>query len=154
MSMRKKVLLGSAAIMIAFIGIAFRLYTITRSTPIEPPSSTATSTSFLLPTTGSYVERAQNYTIATNYPTTTPLKTNVGAAADAAALAHIRNYIGDTIAQFKMGLTPLSQKETLQVVYLISSSPHTISYIFTIYENTGGAHANSFFKTFNFNTET
>ena len=46
------------------------------------------------------------------------------------------------------------RKETLQITYLIASSAHTVSYIFTIYEDTLGAHGNTFFHTFTFDTGT
>ena len=80
----------------------------------------------------------------------------------------MQDFVSDTITQFKTdgnfaNLTPTDittmgfdqgRKEKLQIVYLIASSPHTVSYIFTIYEDTLGAHGNTLFKTFTFDTTT
>ena len=74
----------------------------------------------------------------------------------------------DTITQFKKdgnfaNLTPedkhllgfdQGRRYSLTVAYLFGTSENTLSYIFTIYEDTGGAHGNTFFKTFTFDTRT
>ena len=113
---------------------------------------------------GPFTEKAPYYTIAVNYPTTTPLS----AAANQAALQTMRSYLAGQVAEFKtqgnfnnltqkdiqmMGYSR-GRKETLQVNYLIASSAHTVSYIYTDYLNTLGAHDNLFFKTFTFDTAT
>jgi hypothetical protein len=137
------------------------------STPASQPQTSRTPVSTTTPATlsgTSYVEHAQYYDIAANYPSTTPL---IGSA-NTAAVGQIDTFISTTISQFKsqggfstltqadatnMGLTP-DNKETLDIKYLIASSPHTVSYIFTTYEYTLGAHGNTFFQTFTFNTTT
>jgi hypothetical protein len=111
-----------------------------------------------------FIEHAPYYDIDINYASTTPLS---GDANDA-ALMQMKIFISDTISEFKNqgnfdNLTPNAittmgfdkgRKEKLQMLYLIASSPHTISYLFTIYEDTLGAHGNMFFHTFIFNTST
>ena len=109
-----------------------------------------------------YQESGPYYALAANFPTTTPLS----GGANAAALSSMRGWVVSEIAQFKkdanvVRLTPAQaqkqgltngRKYTLDIVYLEGSSAHTVSYIYTVYENTGGAHGNTFFKTFTFNT--
>ena len=76
----------------------------------------------------------------------------------------MHSWITAEIAQFKkdgnvLALTPAQatqqgltagRKYTLNIVYLEGSSAHTYSYIYTVYKDTGGAHGNTFFKTFTF----
>lgn len=157
--MKKETLIGIVVILVALCGIV--LYASMKPSPAKAPSVVDTSG---LPA-GSYVEHADYYDIATNYATSTPL-TSVSAAADAAAVASIKSFISDTITQFKTdgnfaNLTPADvqtmglgegRKETLEIKYLISTSPRTVSYIFTTYEDTLGAHPNTTFKTFTFDT--
>lgn len=156
--MQKDTLIGFAVVIIIIAGIV--LYAALRPVPAKAPGIEATNT---LPENG-YVEHAQYYDIAANYATSTPLQE----PANTSAVTLMKNFVSDTIAQFKTdgnfaNLTPedikmmgfdQGRKETLQIVYLIASSPHTVSYIFTIYEDTLGAHGNTFFHTFTFDTET
>lgn len=143
-------------LVIALIGLAgYAIFTHTK------PLSAVVDVSGL--PAGKYVEQAEYYDIAANYATSTPFL-HKDPAADAAAIALMKKSVGDTIAQFKsdghfaaltpaeaarMGLSP-GRKEKLDIVYLIASSTHTVSYIFTIYEDTLGAHGNMTFTTFTF----
>jgi hypothetical protein len=45
-------------------------------------------------------------------------------------------------------------KGSLTITYKTYASPHTISYVFTEYADTLGAHPNTFYKTFAFDTST
>lgn len=125
------------------------------------PPETATST---IPAATSYTEHAKYYDITAFYATSTPLT----GGANSAAVALMQQFISDTIAQFKsdgnfdhltqqdihmMGFDQ-GRKESLQIKYLIGSSKQTVSYIYTIYEDTGGAHGNTVFRTFTFDTKT
>ena len=156
--MNRNTLIGAIIIIVVLGGIVW--YGATR--PAAPAASTvATST---IPEAGPYVEHGQYFDITANYPTTTPLS----AEADQAARGQMRTWISGEIAQFKtngnfdnltqndihmMGYDQ-GRKETLQIKYLIASSPRTVSYIYTEYLDTLGAHGNTFFKTFTFDTET
>ncbi len=156
--MTKNLLIGSIAALVILGSIMF--YAATKPLPAAVPAMT-------LPENG-YSEHAPYYDIAANYATSTPLLTEVGPAANAAAVALMEKFIGNTISQFKtdgnfanltasdistMGLSQ-GRKETLQITYLIASSPHTVSYIYTTYTDTLGAHGNMFFRTFTFDTTT
>ncbi len=160
--MKKDTLIGAGAILVVLVGII--AYALLRPLPAKAPGTADASN---LPA-GSYTEHAAYYDIAANYATSTQLLTSVGASADAAAIAQMKNFVGSTIAQFKtdgkfdsltaqdikmMGFDQ-GRKETLNIVYLIASSPRTVSYIFTVYTDTLGAHGNTSFHTFTFDTTT
>ncbi len=150
----KWILGGIVALILLVAGLVW--YTV--STIVPGGSLPATALSAHSP----YQENGPYYALAANFPTTTPLSGN----ANAAALSSMRGWIGSEIAQFKKDtgvarLTPAQaqkqglangRKYTLDIVYLEGSSAHTVSYIYTVYEDTGGAHGNTFFKTFTFNT--
>lgn len=160
--MKKEYLLGSVVILAILSWVVF--HSVTKPSPVEAPG--ATDVTRLLG--GSYIEHAAYYDIAANYASSTPLLTTAGQKADAAAVLLMKAFVSDTISQFKtdgkfdslsaedvtmMGFDR-GRKETLQVNYLIASSPRTVSYIFTVYTDTLGAHGNTTFKTFVFETST
>lgn len=155
--MNRNTIIGIIALLVIIAGIV--LYAAMRPVPAKAPGTAATT----LPA-GGYTEHAQYYDITASYATSTLL----AEPSNTAAIALMQNFVGDTITQFEtdgdfanltpedvktMGLGP-NRKETLNIIYLIASSPHTVSYIFTIYEDTLGAHGNTFFKTFTFDTTT
>ncbi len=157
--MQKNIIIGVAVLLVIVTGIV--LYAAMKPAPVQAPAA------LTLPASG-YTEHAQYYDIAANYPTTTPLAASVGAAADAAAIAKIQTAISALISQFKAdgnfaNLSPRDitmmgfdqgRKESLQINYLIASSPRTVSYIFTTYMDTLGAHPNTTFTTLTFDTKT
>ena len=116
---------------------------------------------------GSYSEKAAYYEIDASYATVTPLREGAGTRADAVAVALMKDFVTGRIAQFKKdgdfaNLTPADaaimglgedRKWALEISYLSSNSSTTVSYVFNIYEDTGGAHGNKTFKTFTFNLQ-
>jgi hypothetical protein len=160
--MKKGSALGIIIILVVLIGIVF--YAATKPLPVKITGAADESS-----LSGSkYIEHAAYYDIAVNYASSTPLSTGAGTAANAAAIALMKKFVSDTITQFKtdgnfasltaedikvMGLDK-GRKETLQINYLIASSLNTVSYIFTAYTDTLGAHGNTFFHTFTFSTNT
>ncbi|HVB19883.1 MAG TPA: RsiV family protein [Candidatus Paceibacterota bacterium] len=144
--MRKNNLIGIVVLFIILAGIV--LYAAIRPVPASAPG-----TAGMLPALpeGKYTEQTPYYDIAANYATSTPLDSS----ANATAITLMKNFVSDTIEQFKSGIdlsNAQGNKAKLQIVYLIASSPHTISYIFTIYEETSRIHGNTLFKTFTFDT--
>ena len=139
--MNKKVIGGAVLLVVvaAFAAWALRAPSPSR---LNPPILSGTA----------YTEHTPVYDIAANYASSTPL----GAEADKAAIASMHGFIGDTIAAFKAAApaTAEKRKETLLIRYLISSSPRTVSYIYTVYEDTEGVHGNTRFKTFTFDVVT
>ena len=142
--MDRRMTIGLIVILVTVAAAA--VYFGLRPAPVKAPGA-ATSA----PIANPYVEHTQYYDIAANYPTTTPLS----AKASMAAVEVMQSWVINTVSQFKSesGLDR-ERKGTLQIVYLVSSSPHTVSYIFTTSEDTGGAHPNPFFTTFTFDTTT
>ncbi len=151
--MKRNLAIGIACIILA----AVVAYAATRPRTVQAPA-------FAVPALSPYSEHGAYDEIAANYPTTTPLQ---GSANDS-ALSAMRSWVGSTTASFKKdaGIATIStstaaqlglgngRKYTLQITYLIASSAHTQSYIYTVYEDTGGAHGNTYFKTFVFNKDT
>ena len=115
-----------------------------------------------------YVENGNYYDIIANYTSTTTLRGKVGVAADAAAVALMKDFISDTINQFKTegnfdNLTPENiaamgfdkgRKGHLRITYLVAAPARMVSYIFTIYTDTLGTQRTTSYKTFTFDTET
>jgi len=110
-------------------------------------------------------ENAAYYTIDLAYPAATPL-TKVSAEANAAAVDSMKSFAESTASQFKtdgdfanlthddVQMQGLDQsKEALSSEYKVYTGPRTISYLYTIYSDTHGAHPNTYFKTFTFDTQ-
>lgn len=158
--MQKNNILGGAIVLIAILGIV--LYA-----AIQPGKKEALEPDITFPETG-YSEHAQYYDITANYATSTPLLQTVGKQYDAAAKALMHNFVRDTIATFKSegnfeNLTSEDaqiigfdegRKEKLNIVYMTAASTRSVSYIFTVYMDTLGAHGNLDFKTFTFDMKT
>ncbi len=158
----KKVLIALGSVVGVAIIVGLAGFFIFKSTK---PLSVVIDTSGL--PAGGYTEHAKYYDITAYYATSTPL-IRISTSADAVAVASMKKFVGDTIAQFKTdgnfaNLTPddiatigfsADHKEALEIKYLVASSPRTVSYIFTLYENTFGAHPNMYFRTFTFDTTT
>jgi len=108
---------------------------------------TATTTSKTLVDHGDY------YTIDATYP---------------AGQASVAQFVADTAASFKQenglnNLTPEDikiqglggdKKYTLSITYDTYASPHTYTYLLTIYEDTLGAHPNGYYQSFTFDDKT
>lgn len=135
------------------------------------PQKTATSTSeeasALVP--AQHIdEHGQYYDITSVYPGETTLKKTAGASADARAVALLKGFIEDQIAQFKKdgnfaNLTPQDvtmqgldqgRKYLLNIDYKTYAGAKTVSYVFTLEQDTLGAHPNAFYRTFTFDSKT
>jgi hypothetical protein len=112
-------------------------------------------------------ETGQYYDADLEYPSDTPLAQSAGAEANAAAIASIKTYDENTLATFEKDsdvadITPQvaadeglggENKYELTSKYKLYTSPATVSYAFTVVEDTLGAHPNSYFKTFTFDAK-
>lgn len=112
-------------------------------------------------------ETATYYDIIASYPSSAGLTERAGATADAQAVALMKQFEMDSIASFKkdgnfanlshddVQLLGLDQrKESLEIKYESTVGPHTLSYIYTTYADTHGAHPNTYFRTFTFDRKT
>ncbi len=164
--MKQSTLLGGIVIILVLGGI---IWYAAGHPWVGTGSEEASSTpAMALPAASPYVDHGQYYDIAANYPTSTPLAER----SNGQAMTTMRLWVADQVAEFKkngnfdhltaedvqmMGYDQ-GRKQTLQIGYLIASSPietpRTYSYIFTEYLDTLGAHGNDFFKTFTFDAKT
>ncbi len=159
--MQKDTIIGISTLMVVILAVV--AYTALRPTSAEAPINTTVSPALGVTGDG-YFQNATYYDITAQYASSTPLS----GAANASATALMKNFVDNTIAEFKtdgnfdhlttedismMGFDK-GRKESLKIVYLESSSARTVSYIYTIYTDTLGAHGNSDFRTFTFDTTT
>ena len=160
--MKKDILIGAVAILIILGGVLF--YATTKPSPAKAPAPIDITTL----TGGNYTEHTAYYDIEASYASSTPLLALVSAETDAAAITKMKKFVDDTITQFKndgnfanltaediqvMGFDK-GRKEKLQIMYLIAPAVRTVSYVFTVYTDTLGAHGNTSFRTFTFDTKT
>jgi hypothetical protein len=108
------------------------------------------------------------YDIDAAYPSATPLRESAGAEADAMAVTLMKNFEMNTIEGFKenSGLDTMTAEEfasqtfgrdakyAMTIEYKVYESPKTISYAYTIYQDTMGAHPNTYYRTFTFDRAT
>lgn len=129
-------------------------------------TGTATSTEQALPQ--KLEEHTKYYDIAASLPSETSLKASAGAGANAQAIEVMEQFVTSSISGFKergnfsnlsakdiemMGLNQ-GRKQALEVTYATLMGTQSVSYIFTLVEDTFGAHPNSYYRTFTFNTKT
>ena len=114
------------------------------------------------------IEHGQYYDADLQYPSATPLTNSPNASANANAVQILKDFTQKTLATFKKDsqfdtITPadaqiqgLNQntKYALSDSYTPYAGLHTISYEFGVYEDTLGAHPNTNYHTFTFNTQT
>ncbi|MFA6502879.1 MAG: RsiV family protein [Candidatus Paceibacterota bacterium] len=154
--MKKDTALGLSAIIVVLGGIF--LYAAFKPAPAKAP------TEALAPSLSGihYAEQGNGYDINAFYASSTPLQARVGVAADAEAVALMKKFVGDTIAQFKADASAATDepkrengngnKQTLTIAYLMASSVQTYSYLFTIYTDASEARGTTAFRTFTFDT--
>ena len=114
------------------------------------------------------IEHGQYYDVDVQYPSATPLLSSASTDANTAAVQILKTFSQNTIATFKADgqfatLTPADakiqgldqgRKYALSDGYTTYSGAHTVSYAFNLYEDTLGAHPNTYFRTFTFDTQT
>ncbi len=110
-----------------------------------------------------YAEDEKYYTVKASYPA----ETGLSAEADAKARLTIERSLADRIAEFKKngGLNDMTaenaaiqnlggdRKYALDLKYKKFTAPDSVSYLYTVYEDTGGAHPNTYFMTFVFDKQ-
>lgn len=160
-NLSRDAVIGIIALIIIALGIVWFAVAHPPQTPAAPantPGATAVTGFETLHIT----ENAPYYTVDTAYPNTVGLP----GATDIAAVAAMKQWEQDEIAQFKIdgnfaNLTPEDiqvqqlggdRKYALGISYEMHTSAHTISYVYQVFENTFGAHPNTTYKTFAFDT--
>lgn len=130
------------------------------------PETATTTPEALLPKV--LEEHGQYFDVEATYPAETPLKAALGPEADQEAVAVMEDFVLDTVSEFKtqgnfanltpedvqiMGLSD-DRKESIQIAYEEKQGVNTISYAYTLYLDTLGAHPNTFYRTFTFDLST
>lgn len=160
----------AVGILVAAFAVLAAYYLLGSTTVVAPGLETATTT----PETASagpaaplhLTEHAAYYDIDLSYPSATPLA-SLSAEANAQAVAAMKASMQEIADSFKKNgnfenLTPEDvklmrldeRKEALSSEYKAYAGTRTVSYVFTIYEDTLGAHPNTYFRTFTFDTKT
>lgn len=104
------------------------------------------------------VDNGQYYEINAAYPSATPLHNSAGAEADREAVSAMRTFAQNSVNTFKESAeTDLpgmdfaqGRKYEMDIDYKLYESPKTVSYVYTIYQDTFGAHPNTYYRTFTF----
>jgi hypothetical protein len=167
--MRTEYIIGGLVILVLILaGVIWYMATHPTSAPV--PSETMATSTPSTPTagnTGSLNESGAYYEITAKYPTATPIATAGSVEANAKAVDVMKQFEVNAIAEFKkqgnfanlshddvqmMGLD--QRKESLRIAYEAHTGSGTVSYVFTIVEDTLGAHPNTTYQTFTFNTKT
>ncbi len=164
---QKLELLGAGVLILCVLGLSL-WYMATHKAP-EPYALVPEETVVIPPAEPQTIrEHAQYYDIEAAYPSETPLAVSAGTPADAKAIERMRDFVEETIESFKregnfasltkediqiMGYED-GRKQALAIEYDEVLGPHTVSYVYTMYADTFGAHPNSFYRTFVFDAET
>jgi hypothetical protein len=108
---------------------------------------------------GLFAEEEDTYSVRVQYPPRTAL---VSVEANARAQAAMEQGIGEAINEFKQLADPtlMTPEElawaterpyALDITHQEYTASGTVSYVYQIYSDTGGAHPNAFYRTFTFN---
>jgi hypothetical protein len=111
------------------------------------------------------IAHGEFYDVDLQYPSSTLLAVSAGNTADTNAVAVMKAYNESLIPEFEQTFTGISgdylthlQQENLKgsltTEYSVYESAHTVSYVFQIFSDTLGAHPNTTYKTFTFDTAT
>jgi len=161
MTFSRDAIIGLVVIIIIVLGSFWYVF-------FQPMSVTAPSTATTTPPTATatgplhITESAEFYTVDTQYPSQTVLA-GLPDSADVNAVALMKQWELDTIADYKTNWTDLGAdfeahlrdehlKGSLAITYTTHQSAHTVSYVYTMFSDTLGAHPNTTYKTFTFDT--
>lgn len=131
---------------------ALQAPTTTDSTPAEPTKIS---------------EEATYYTVDASFPSETPLKKSAGTTADKAAVDFMHGFVMGQIDAFKKSgdfenlthddiqmLHLDERKYSLGITYETKQSGRTVTYVFELFTDTGGAHPNTTYRTITFDLKT
>lgn len=137
-------------------------YMMSHPAPVQAPTDTLPNAE---PITIS--EESTYYTVDAAYPASTPLAASLGSEADARAVNILKQFVEGEIARFKkdgnfenlshddVQMLQLDQRKyAIGIEYTTFVGPESYSYVFQIYEDTGGAHPNTYYHTITFSKKT
>lgn len=115
----------------------------------EPDSATVQAPVQLQPST--YTESGSHYDISVAYPATSAAERATMEAAFASQIADFKSAVADLDPSVMPSLA--DHKLSFGAEYKAYEAPGYTSYLYTVYEDTGGAHPNGYFKTFVFDAQ-
>lgn len=159
--------LGLAAAAVALLALVI-WYMALHPAPVLAPEGAATST----PLAGSgepahIKEDATYYEIDAAYPSSVSFPLSSRSDAGAGAQTAMKQWVITSIAEFKTNvdfsnLSPEDvqilgldrRKYALGIAYDMYTGARTVSYVYTMHQDTGGAHSNAFYRSFTFDATT
>ncbi|HYE23543.1 MAG TPA: RsiV family protein [Candidatus Paceibacterota bacterium] len=113
-------------------------------------------------------DESRYHTAVAAYPSDIPLRESAGPEANAMVVARLNDFATSQIADFKAraGFETMTEEDismlgfdqgrkyALELDFDVSESPKTLTYVYTIYEDTLGAHPNGTYRTFTFDKAT
>ncbi len=167
MNNKHTAVIGVGVLVLIFLGFAVWYMATHQAPDVFAPGTASSSPQMPAAAAGpvSINENATYYLISGSYPGSTVLLASAGAEADAAAVSSMKRFVQQEVARFKadgnfgnlshddiqmMGLD--QRKYTFDVTWQPYQGTHTASYVFQLTEDTGGAHPNTYYKTFTFDT--
>ncbi|KND50013.1 MAG: hypothetical protein AB203_03430 [Parcubacteria bacterium C7867-008] len=166
MNNKHKALIGVGALVLIFLIFAI-WYMATHQAPAPVGPVIATSTPVTTSSsTQTITDNSQYYEIKATYPASTLLKQTTSERADTEAVSIMKTFVEQEIARFKDNgnFANLTQEDiqiqglgngrkyTLDAEYQTYQGKHTVSYVYTINLDTLGAHGNSYYRVFTFDT--
>jgi|CXWL01.1.fsa_nt_gi hypothetical protein len=170
MNNKHSAVIGVGVLVLVF-GVLVIWYMALHPAPVAyaPSNTTATTTNATTtPNSLKITDNGKYYEIEAKYPSNTPLKESVSKEADAKAVMLMKVFEENTIGGFKengnfenltaediktQGLTA-ERKYAMGIDYEIYKGERTVSYVYTIYQDTLGAHPNTYYRTFTFDMVT
>lgn len=164
---KRNVLIGAGVLGLIIIGLTLWYMASNPPRPIEFGQNQQ------VPPPGAYEKRivedqSRYHTARAAYPNETPVRESGGPEADASVVAKLKSFAESQVAEFeaRAGFESMTEEDIrmlgfdqgrkyeLEMDFEVSESPKTLTYVYTIYEDTLGAHPNAYYRTFTFDKAT
>lgn len=168
MNNKQKALLATGVLIVVFLGlVTWYMWTHPAPHALAPGGTATTTPSTFVDSPLHIVDNGRFYEIDVTYPSATPLSISAGAEADAAAVGAMKTFAEQQVLGFKEnnGLIGITAEEFAQMTfgrdakyamtmeYQIYEGSKTVSYVYVMYQDTLGAHPNTYYRTFTFDKE-
>jgi len=165
MNNKRRALWAVGGLIIVFLGlVVWYMWTHPAPSALAPGGTATTTPSAFIDKPLHIVDNGQFYEIDVMYPSATPLSESAGAEADAAAVSSMKTFAEQQIEAFKEnnGLANMTSAEFVELTfgrdakyamtmeYKTYEGPKTVSYVYSLYHDTLGAHPNTYYRTFTF----
>lgn len=165
MNNKHRALWAVGGLVAVFLGLAgWYMWTHPAPSALAPGEQATTTPSAFVDKPLHIVDNGRFYEIDVTYPSVTPLAATAGTEADTAAVVAMRTFAeqqveyfkennglnGMTAAQFAELTFGRDAKYAMGMEYKIYEGPQTVSFVYTLYQDTMGAHPNTYYRTFTF----